>query len=153
MKKNILNTESRALMLKRISELWPDSQALWGKMNAPQCICHLADQLRMALGTLPVEGKPSFLGRTLIRMIVLMGAPAPKGKASTAPELDQLTAGTKPTNFEDDRKALYHLLDVFLAKSDNFMFQRHPFFGDLNKHQWGKMIWSHLDHHLSQFGV
>ncbi len=153
MKKNILDPESRAVMLKRIAAMKSDSRALWGKMNAEQCICHLADQFRMAFGTMVVAGTPSFLGRTLMKTMVLWGAPAPKGKVPTAPEIDQLTAGTPPTTFEADRKLLLALIDEYLKKEEAFKFQRHPFFGPLTKKQWGKLIWSHLDHHLSQFGA
>lgn len=153
MKKNILDSEARAIMLGRIAQFKADSIAQWGKMNADQCICHLADQLRMLFGQVKVHGKPSFLGRNVLKNLVLMGMPAPKGKVPTAPEIDQQTAGTKPTNFEADRKRLLELLDQFVGTSESFVFQTHPFFGSMTKQQWGKLVWSHLDHHLSQFGA
>jgi hypothetical protein len=153
MKKNVLDSEARALMLGRIAGFKADSVAQWGKMNAAQCICHLADQLRMALGHMKVGGTPGFFGRTVMKNLVLMGMPAPKGKVPTAPEIDQQTAGTKPTNYEADRKRLLELLDEFVGKSASFTYQAHPFFGPMSKQQWGKLVWSHLDHHLRQFGA
>lgn len=153
MKKTIFDAEAKALMLKRIAAMKPDSKALWGKMNARQAICHLADQLRFAIGEMKVAGKAGFFGRNVAKYLVLSGMPAPKGKVATMPELDQLTAGTKPVEFEQDRQALYALIDVVCAKGADFAWAVHPIFGELSRKQWGKLIWLHLQHHLSQFGV
>ncbi len=153
MKKNILDAKTRAHTLERIAQFKAGSPALWGKMNAAQCMCHLADQLRMAFGQIKVAGVPTFMGRMVVKRLVLLGMSAPKGKVSTAPEIDQLTAGTQPTTFEEDRETLLELLEAFFRKSDTYEFQDHPFFGPLTKNQWGKLAWTHLDHHLRQFGV
>lgn len=153
MKKNILDAEARATILVRIGKMKPDAAAVWGKMNAAQCMCHMADQLRMLLNELPTADRSTFMSRTLVKTLVMAGMPAPKGKVPTAPEIDQVSAGTKPTTFEADRKALLHLIDRYLATPEGFAYQVHPFFGRLTRRQWGKLIWSHLDHHLGQFGV
>ena len=153
MKKNILDPKTRAVTLERIAQFKAGSPALWGKMNADQCMCHLADQLRMAFGQIKTAGVPSFMGRFVMKRLVLWGMPAPKGKVPTAPEIDQLTAGTQPTTFEQDREMLLELLEAFFRKDESFEFQPHPFFGPLTKNQWGKLVWTHLDHHLRQFGV
>ena len=153
MKKTIFDPESKAVMLARIAKMNPDSKALWGKMNARQAMCHLADQLRFALGQVKVAGKAGFFGRTVVKFLVLAGMPAPKGKVQTMPELDQITAGTKPTDFEKDRQTLYALIENVLSQGEDFPWAEHPIFGKLNRKQWGKLIWSHLQHHLSQFGV
>lgn len=153
MKKTILDPQSRAAMQGRIAAIRPDSKALWGKMNAAQCLAHLADQFRMALGRVKVAGTPTFMQRTLVRWLVMAGMPAPKGKIMTMPELDQLTAGTKPTEFEADRASLLSLIEEFMATPEDYPYQVHPAFGFFNKKEWGKMMWTHLDHHLTQFGV
>lgn len=152
MKKNILDATARAAMLARLAQLRADSPALWGKMNASQCACHLADQLRIAFGEIKVAGTPPFIGRTLVKTLVLWGMPAPKGKVQTMPEIDQLSAGTKPTTMEADQKTLLALIDRLLAIDPNFDFQVHPNFGRFTKAQWGRMVWIHMNHHLSQFG-
>lgn len=153
MKKSILDPGSRSNVLTRLSGFHADAPALWGKMTAAQCMCHLADQLRIALGDIPVTGKPKFLQRTLVKTLVLWGMPAPKGKVPTMPEIDQQNAGTKPTTFDNDRKLLVALIQKFVGSSEHFKFQSHPFFGRMDKNEWGKLIYSHLDHHLRQFGA
>jgi hypothetical protein len=153
MKKSLLDAEARAALVERIGQIQPDAPRQWGKMNAAQCLCHLADAFRMALGTLKVADRSSFLSRTLIKTVVLSGMPVPKGKAQTAPEIDQLIDGTKPTTFEADRKLLLDELQAFLATSENYPFVPHAFFGPLSRNQWGKLLWAHIDHHLMQFGA
>src|SRR5215216_4412997 len=144
MKKSLLDSEARAALVVRIGQLQLDAPRQWGKMNAAQCLCHLADSIRMALGTLKVADRSSFLSRTLIKTVVLSGMPVPKGKAQTAPEIDQLIDGTKPTTFEADRKMLLDELQTFLETSENYPFVPHAFFGPLNRNQWGKLIWAHM---------
>jgi Protein of unknown function (DUF1569) len=153
MKKSILDPDGRASILARIGNMKADAPAQWGKMNAAQCICHIADQIRVALNTLPTVDRSTFMSRTFVKTLVMLGMPAPKGKVPTAPEIDQVSAGTKPTTFEADRKELLLLIERFLATGDGYAYQPHPFFGALSKKQWGKLIWTHLDHHLSQFGA
>lgn len=153
MKPTLLHPAARASLVARIAQLQPHSPALWGKMNAAQVLCHLADQLRMALGELSVNGKAGFWGRTLMKTLVLAGLPAPKGKVPTLPELDQMTAGTPPTDFEHDRQALYHLIDNVVAQGAAYPWAHHPSFGRLDHRQWCRLAWIHLDHHLRQFGV
>ena len=153
MKKTLLNPEAKTAMMAIIAKLQPGSPALWGKMNAAQVLCHLADQLRVALGELKLAGTAGFFGRTIMKRLVLMGMPAPKGKVPTMPEIDQLTAGTKPTEFEKDRQTLYALIDLVVAKGEDYPWGYHPVFGALNGAQWCRLAWTHLDHHLQQFGV
>jgi hypothetical protein len=153
MKNTILDPEAKKAIVARIAQLKPDSPALWGKMNVAQVLCHLADQFRGALGELKWEGNASFFGRTLLKTLVLSGMPAPKGKVQTMPEIDQLIAGTKPTNFEKDRQTLYALIDTVISKNEDYPWAAHPAFGKMTKQQWCRLAWSHLNHHLKQFGV
>jgi hypothetical protein len=153
MKNTLLDPDAKTAMMARIAKLQPDSPALWGKMNAAQVLCHLADQFRMALGELPVKGEAGFFGRTLMRWLVLAGMPAPKGKVSTMPELDQLTAGTKPTEFEKDRQSLFGYIAIMVSKGSEYAWAAHPVFGKMGEPEWCRMGWIHLDHHLSQFGM
>jgi hypothetical protein len=30
--------------------------------------------------------------------------------------------------------------------------KQHPFFGNMNKKQWGRLGYIHINHHLQQFG-
>ncbi len=89
-----------------------------------------------------------------MKWLVLGGMPAPKGKVQTYAEIDQVAnGGTSPTLFASDIKALKLQIETFIARGDDFNWQIHPTFGKMSHRQWAKLAYSHLDHHLSQFGA
>jgi hypothetical protein len=143
----LLKTEDREATLARLRQVQPDTPAGWGKLNAPAMLCHLADQLRVALGEIPSERRWTFLQRTLLKWVVVnTGLQPPPGKVQTAPEM--LT--TRPTTWEADLATCEQLIDR-VGKGEARA--THPTFGPLNPEEWGRLCWKHMDHHLRQFGV
>ncbi len=132
--------------------LTPDSNGLWGKMNVHQMLCHCSDQIKLALGDLSAKPIGGWFHRTVLRFMVLYVIKIPKGKVPTVPEINQQKQGTKPVEFEADRKVLLDLISRFLDNPDIKIFP-HPAFGNLNRKEWSRMMYSHIDHHLEQFGV
>lgn len=154
MKKTLLNQAAKVAIIGRIEQLKPSLSAKWGRMSVAQMVCHCGDQFKLASGEIPVAGKPSFLGRTLMRWVVFMGMPAPKGKVKTYQEIDQVANhGTPPTEFAADVKALKLQIETFIARGEDYNWRAHPTFGKMNQRQWAKLAYSHLDHHLRQFGA
>lgn len=121
-------------------------------MNVNEMVCHLSDQIRLALRLKSAVYAGNKLEEKFLKYLILWGMPAPKGKVETIPEIKQGNSGTKPTEFYSDKETL-----VGLIKNFNELFQekeivKHPVFGPLNKQQWGRIIYAHLNHHLKQFG-
>lgn len=152
--KNICNPEDLARIRARIQAMRPDSPRQWGRMTAGQALAHLADQFRLANGEVPTKDVSNWFTRTVMKRLVLWGMPAPKGKVKTAEEIDQLIGGTPPTTFEADRETLLRLIDWLVQLPEGGLLPHaHPFFGKMDKQQWGTLAHTHLDHHLRQFGV
>ena len=40
---------------ERIGSLRPDAERRWGRMTSAKMVCHLIDQIRIALGDLPTQ--------------------------------------------------------------------------------------------------
>ena len=119
-------------------------------MNAPQMVCHCADQLRVALGDVPAKPTPvSLLQSRLVRQVLIYWLPWPKGKIPTAPEMQ----ATEPDAWEGDLAALRRLVDRFAERRPDGDWPPHPAFGPLPGKEWGVLSYKHLDHHLRQFGV
>ncbi len=151
--KNILSQNAQDELFARLDNLNEDSRRLWGKMTVNQMVCHLRDQVGLALGEFEIPER-KVLFKPLIRCIVLSGVPVPKGKIQTFPEIDQILGnGSKPVNLQTDIKLLKEKLKEFVNKEKTFPFAVHAVFGKLNKKQWGRLIYLHMNHHLSQFGV
>ncbi len=140
-------------LLQRIKKVRPDSPRRWGRMSAPQMICHLTDSFRMATGDKAVTGAPTLRDRTIIKWIALHFPIAwPEGTIRTVPEVDQEVGGTPPSDFARDVAALEAHLRDFAARR-GVKWPPHPIFGPLSDSQWMRWGYLHVDHHLRQFGA
>lgn len=147
--KNVLRLDDLNYLADRINLLDPDKKPLWGRMNVNQMICHCSDQIVMALGKIEIRYVGNFFSRKVLKNLILLGMPAPKGKVKTYKELDQFDAGTKPTTFEKDKISLIKVLESFNHEFPARQTVVHPTFGKMDKRQMGRLIYIHL----KQFGV
>jgi hypothetical protein len=133
----------------RVARLSPEAPGAWGRMSAPQMVCHLADSLKMALGDLPVTHKKVPIRFPPLKQLIVYVAPFPKG-VPTAPEL----IARSPAAWQVDVAELQALVDRFVARgSEAVPWPDHPAFGKLSHRAWGVLVYRHMDHHLRQFGA
>ena len=133
----------------RVARLSPEARGEWGKMSAPQVVCHLAESLKMALGDLPVTRRQMPIRYPPLKQIIVYVAPFPKS-APTAPELQVRSPGAWSADVAD----LQALVDRFVARgSESTPWVDHPAFGRLSRRAWGVLVYRHMDHHLRQFGA
>jgi hypothetical protein len=143
----ILHRAEREGLLLRLRSLTPDRKPVSGSLSAHRMICHLGDQIAVALGDIPGRSEGTLLSRTLLKWLAVY-APIrmPLGKIKTVPEM--LT--TSPTDWTKDLARLESLL-MRLVEADRV--SPHPAFGPLSHRAWGIVTAKHLDHHLRQFGA
>jgi hypothetical protein len=143
-------------ILLRIRFLEPRSIGRWGKMSAPQMICHLTDSFRGVMGEKQVSPATGLLGSAPGRMVFKLAAlymPIPwPPNVRSRPEVEQGGGGTPPGEFEADRKALVAAIDRFRASEQLLRTASHPIFGPLTFEEWQRWGYLHADHHLRQFG-
>lgn len=145
--RSVLVKTDRESLLGRFRELTPEHRPLWGRLSAREMVCHLADQLAVALGDIPAKPKGNLFTKTFAKWLVLyLPIPVPKGKVQTVPEM--LT--TEPSNWEKDIARFESLLSRLV---DVEILAPHPAFGRLSHRQWSRLAAGHIDHHLRQFGV
>ena len=147
--KSLAQAEGRQEIMNRMSRLAPDSRPRWGAMSVGKMICHLTDNLHMALGDIETRSKNKKLYQTFaVKRLVIHWLPWPKG-VPTAPEL----LVTAPATFQADAERLRALVERFGTEADGTDGRIHPLFGRLSKTDWGVLQYRHFDHHLGQFGV
>jgi hypothetical protein len=143
-------------ILLRIRFLESRSVRRWGKMTAPEMVCHLTDSFRGVLGEKQVSPATGLLGSAPGRMIFKWGAlyaPLPwPPNVRSRPEVEQGKGGTPPGDFEVDRKALIAAIDRFRAAEQILQNVSHPIFGRMTFEEWQRWGYLHADHHLRQFG-
>lgn len=143
----MLNDTDRTQLLERLRRVRPDAKPGWGSLDAPRMLCHVADQMRIALGEAPSKPVHSFLSRTLVKFLVInTGFKPPRGKIKTAPEM----LASQPKSWDTDLAACLELSERIGHGSAR---AEHPMFGPLSPEEWGRLCWKHMDHHLVQFGV
>ena len=140
-------------ILHRLRAVRSDHAARWGRMSAPQMICHLADALSVATGdkaVVPVSGP---LQRTVIKWIALYVPLSWPAGIRTVREIDQEAGGgTKPQDFAADVARVEALLRRFAADTSTSC-PDHPIFGRMSRQAWLRWGYRHADHHLRQFGA
>lgn len=151
--KTLANPGDKQEALARLAKVQPDSRGLWGRMSAPQMICHLSDSFLAVMGQKPVSSASGVLQRSVVKWIALYAPiPWPKG-VPTRPEMDQLIGGTAPSDFVRDRQVLFALIERFTTPERDFAWSPHPIFGKMPDPDWFRWGYLHMDHHMRQFGV
>jgi hypothetical protein len=129
------------------------SERRWGRMTAPQMICHLSDAFRVSTGERKAISISNWFFRSLLKWAGLwFRTPWPHG-VRTVPECDARLCGTTPADVESDLRQLRELLDRFTSRPRIYELQPHPIFGQLSEKEWMRWGYLHMDHHLRQFGA
>ncbi|RMD63547.1 DUF1569 domain-containing protein [Candidatus Parcubacteria bacterium] len=131
----------------RIRHLRPETPVRWGRSNAHQIVCHLSDQVRLALGEIPGAPASGALSRWPLNKLLIHVLPWPKG-APTPKE----AWSSKPGDWQADVDTLSRLLEQ-LAQAKADAWPAHPLFGKMSGRDWARLTYRHFDHHLRQFGV
>ena len=151
--KTLARARDKAEILRRLKAVGPESSRRWGRMSAPQMVCHLSDSFRMCLGQKEVRPTNSWLGHTIVKPVALyLPIPWVHG-ILTSPEIDQECEGTKPDDFAEDVKELETLMEVVTTPPLRFNGRSHPLFGAMSATDWLRWGYLHMDHHLRQFGA
>ncbi len=145
----IFNPQECRSLHQRIGSLTPDRPPLWGRMTAPQMICHLTVSLPTIRDGPQAAARPSALSRFPFNWIVIHLLPWPKGKVESPPEFLSLA----PTTWDTDLARLRAALADVAARGPGGDWPSSPVFGRIGGRTWGALLGKHFDHHLRQFGV
>jgi hypothetical protein len=144
----MFETPTRERFQRRIDRLSSDSQRQWGSLSVDQMVCHLSDQLRLALGELSGRPIPGLVRYAPFRQLVIDYVPWPHGSKGP-PE----SFTTRPVKLKSDVARLHALLELFGSRGDQREWPEHPLFGSMSGPLWARLTSKHFDHHLRQFGV
>jgi uncharacterized protein DUF1569 len=149
--KTLSNLQDKQTIHSRIGQIRSDSRRAWGKMSAPQMICHLSDAFRVALGEKQVTPQDNLFTRTVLKWGGLwIPVPWPHGFQGPA-EIDALVTGTPPGQWEADKLELCAYVERFAAQPASLATARSPVFGKMSFSDWMRWGYLHADHHLRQF--
>ena len=151
MAKNLFEAVAVDEVKRRMAQLRPDSERLWGKMNAAQALAHCSVAMGMAMGE--VRPPRILLGRLLgplaKKSVIVNGTPMRRNSMT-----EKRAVVTDERDFVVERQRLRESIDRFAAGGPGRC-TTHPhfFFGPLTPVEWATLTYQHLDHHLRQFQV
>ncbi len=148
---DIFSASESEMMIKRINNLSPETQAQWGKMNVAQMLAHCNVTYEMVYET--IHPKPGALMKFILKMMVknkvVNEASYPKNN-QTAPQFIIKDA----REFENEKQRLIAYISKTQQLSGaHFDGLESISFGKLTTTEWNNMFYKHLNHHLTQFGV
>lgn len=149
--KNVFNSNTVNEVITRIKNLTPNSQPLWGKMNVAQMLAHLNVSYEMIFTNKhpKPKGLMKFILKFFIKKIVTGDKPYKKS-SQTAPAF----IITDAKDFIKEQETLIAYINQVKDLGENhFEGKESHSFGKLNVNEWNNMLYKHLDHHLTQFGV
>jgi hypothetical protein len=149
--KNLFEPARVEEVKQRVAQLNPESEHLWGKMNAPQAVAHCSAGLEMALGDKLLPRK--LVGVLIGRVIKPLALRDDEPMRRNSPTAEGLIVQDE-RDLARERERLCALIDRFAAAGpQGCTTHPHSFFGRLTPNEWAILMYKHLDHHLRQFGV
>lgn len=148
MRKSLWDADARQQLLARLERLKPDTRPVWGTMDAPQMLAHLANWMDMAKGDLPTKFRNRPLRYPGIKQLVIYWIPFPHGVPTAVELIDR-----PPSDWAREYDAVRRAIEAFASMHPDAAWPTHPAFGKLTPKAWGVLGYRHTDHHLRQFGT
>jgi hypothetical protein len=149
--KNLFEQSTANELKERALQLTPDSERVWGRMNAAQVMVHCSRGLEMATGDMRPPRK--LVGWILGPIVKPMALGNDEPMRRNSPTVKELVVSDNP-NLEAERARLLGMIDRFVAAGPaGCTSHPHAFFGPLTPQEWAILMYKHVDHHLRQFGV
>ena len=148
--KDLFETSAVEEVKGRVAQLRPDSERLWGTMNAAQVMAHCSVLLEVAVGLRRLPR--SLVGRVVGRFVKPTLLNEEPLRRNMPTDKNFVVGGER--DFVVEQQRLRELINRFATGGpDGCGKNPHSFFGPMTPTEWARMMYKHLDHHLRQFGV
>jgi hypothetical protein len=138
-------------LFRRIDQLNPQSQGLWGKMTVGQMLSHCAVPYEQILGLNTVQ--PSLFMRIILKLFLkksMVNEVPYKQNLPTAPSFIR----SDQYDFEKEKDGLKtHIKTIQEMGAEKLAATPSLSLGTLSATEWNNLLYKHIDHHLQQFGV
>lgn len=148
--KSLFESATIAEVMERLSALRPETERMWGTMNAAQALAHCSAVMELAVGdAFPPRLLPGRVLGPFLMGIYTSERPLRRGLPT-----DKSFLVCEQRDFVVERERLSSLVHRFFEGGPEGCTKHpHPFFGRLTPAAWSTGLYKHLDHHLRQFGA
>jgi len=149
--KSLFNPDAHQEILDRIEKLNENTSPQWGKMSVDQMLKHCQAPLEVAIGNKQLNSKIGFMKKLLFKAFkpTMYNDKLWNQNIPTAKEYVIM----QNHDFNTEKEKLKKVINEFSTLKTKTNWPKHPFFGNFNTEQWGKLQYKHLDHHFRQFDV
>ena len=146
---NIHDAAARTEILACLASLRPDATPTWGSLTSAGMLFHVNAGMRMALGELAAEpvDNPAFW-HTRGKAIALSDQRWPEG----APTSKEALPGDD-VDFDREHEQFCSLLNRIAETPLERSWPVSPRFGPMTGEEWSRLTYTHIRHHLRQFGI
>ena len=148
MANTLWNERDRRALDARLARLTPDARGHWGSFDAPRMLCHITDAVRSATGEVPcvAQAEPSSIPDYQFAGDVLHAVAEERADGARTPR-------SQPEAWDKEVARFRAAVDTLTKRPKDGTWPVHAAFGKLSGAQWGRLLYRHTDHHLTQFGV
>jgi hypothetical protein len=149
---NIFKKDVSDAIISRINKLTPESQRQWGKMDVSKMLAHCCVTYEMIYEP-DKHPKPNFLFALILKTFVKKVVTGEKPFKKNSPTGPQFIIASEREFATEKSRLIEYVVRTQELGEDEFHGKRSSSFGILTKTEWNNMLYKHLDHHLTQFGV
>ncbi|GAB5539773.1 MAG: hypothetical protein Salg2KO_18760 [Salibacteraceae bacterium] len=149
--KSIFDTVTRDTFLQRVDQLDTHSKPQWGEMNVCEMMAHCSLAFEYNNGQREAKVNPilRFLLKPMMRKVILGEEPYKKN----SPTASYFKVFNTETLELEKQRLKQNIINFSNGGAVAAMSRRHVWLGTLTGEEWSWLMYKHLDHHLTQFGV
>jgi hypothetical protein len=156
MKQTLFDAAVKAKLFQRLDQLTPETAPQWGVMNVCQMLHHLFMSYQAPLGEIQAIDHSTLFLRTIGKWFVLSGKVPSKRtleirQIRTFKEINVVKMEIPTADFQTEKNELKKIIGRFIRSEK--LAPRHPMVGKMSKKNWGYWGYTHVNYHLTQFGV
>ena len=149
---NIFDKSVSNQLINRINQLSKSSVPKWGKMTVNQMLahCNVSYEYIYEPGKYkPTSGFMKLIMKIFVKTAVVSEKPY-KQNSPTGPDFKV----SDDKNFNQEKERLIGFIEKTTSLGSKYFEGKESHsFGNLSAAEWNNMLYKHLDHHLTQFGV
>lgn len=156
MSKTIFDPATKAALFARLDGLTERTVPLWGQLKPNQMVRHLREALKVNTGEIQPARRDTFFTRTFICWFTLNAKIPPVEQLKKKPihTFDEINIVKRPIPADDlaTEKRLYAEALDRVIKEGRYA-DRSPTLGRMSIADHGRLMYSHMHWHLTQFGL
>jgi len=149
---NIFTEEVAEEMIGRIERLSSESQRQWGKMDVARMLAHCCVSYEMIYEP-DKHPKPNAIMGLILKYFAKNSIVNEKPIRRNIPTAPQFIMKSDKDFAKEKVRLIDYIRRTREIGEDAFDGKVSASFGKMNKTEWNNMLYKHLDHHLTQFGV